>query len=189
MHPWRAVDVGAGDTSGYALTCCRSAVGRSAAGRSPGRPAGRLAVRRIAAGRSPGRPAGRLAVRRIAAGPVRARPAGPSVDHPLVAVGRSRRSPLGVSPRGPRTTRTPSRRTGRSFAEPFEHRAGRRGHVVGSVVGAGSLLILVRVQNVAVRTFTATWVTRRPSATTDSVTSRASRSTCSAISAGRRRRW
>ena len=42
----------------------------------------------------------------------------------------------------------------------------------GSVVGSGSLLIFVRVKNVAVRSLTATWVTSRPSATTDSVTSR-----------------
>ena len=40
----------------------------------------------------------------------------------------------------------------------------------------------MRVKNVAVRTLTATWVTRRPSAITDSVTSAASRAMCSSIS-------
>jgi hypothetical protein len=69
------------------------------------------------------------------------------------------------------TTRTPSsgpaggRRSGRAPPAPLPRR-------IGSVAGSGSLLIFVRVKKFARRTFTATWVTRRSSATTDSVSSR-----------------
>ena len=54
----------------------------------------------------------------------------------------------------------------------------------GSVVGSGSLPIFVLVKNVAVRTLTATCVTRRPSATTESVTAVASRTSCSSTAPG-----
>ena len=63
------------------------------------------------------------------------------------------------------------RRARRAGGPGGAHRSGRalrgRGRdASASVVGAASLLIFVRVQNVAVRTLTATCVTRRPSATT-----------------------
>ena len=107
------------------------------------------------------------------------------VGEALARLGHHRNAPDAGDGRqsgGARTTRTPSRRSGRSGPKRSRTVAAIAATTSASVVGpSGSLAILERVQNVAVRTFTATWVTARPAPMTSAATSRASRSTWPAM--------